>query len=431
MKNKDIEEKIRLETKGEIPNVLNEILLNCKTKKEKINETSNINNYFKYGYIAFASIVLIFLIQVIAFNKFENLNIAKTTVEIDVNPSIELKLNKNEKIIKASALNNDGKKILKGLDLNGSSLNIGVHAIIGSMYKNGYIDELKNSVLISVKNDDIKLQEQLQKKLSEEISEVLNTYSISPSVLTQEYKSNNNTEKLAKENGISNGKAEFIDKIIKSKLTNKNGKVYTFEELSNLNINELNVILNSKNKDIENVNISGKASTKKYIGESIAKDIAIKDSNEKSITNLEIELDYENGIFVYEVSFDAGRKEYDYEIDAISGKIIDKEVEVDDDNKTTKTTQSKSSSSSSSKNSSSNTSSSSKNNIISRSKAKSIALNNASVKESNIRDLSIELDYENGKYIYEVSFDVGRKEYDYDIDAKSGKILKKEIDIDD
>lgn len=42
-----------------------------------------------------------------------------------------------------------------------------------------------------------------------------------------------------------------------------------------------------------------------------------------------------------------------------------------------------------------------------------------------------ELDYENGKQVYEVGFHVGKMEYDYDIDASTGDVLKYEIEQDD
>ena len=43
----------------------------------------------------------------------------------------------------------------------------------------------------------------------------------------------------------------------------------------------------------------------------------------------------------------------------------------------------------------------------------------------------IELDYEHGRKIYEVTFYKDGYEYEYDIDAESGKVLKFEKDLDD
>ena len=69
-------------------------------------------------------------------------------------------------------------------------------------------------------------------------------------------------------------------------------------------------------------------------------------------------------------------------------------------------------------------SSSSSQSIIPESKAAQIALGHAGLKKADVRDFECELDYENGVKVYEVSFDYGKYEYDYDIDAASGKILR-------
>ena len=64
-------------------------------------------------------------------------------------------------------------------------------------------------------------------------------------------------------------------------------------------------------------------------------------------------------------------------------------------------------------------------------KAKSIALNHAGVNENKAYDMGIELDDEDGRLVYEVEFKSGNVEYDYEIDASSGAILKHETELDD
>ena len=45
---------------------------------------------------------------------------------------------------------------------------------------------------------------------------------------------------------------------------------------------------------------------------------------------MEVELDEEDGILVYEVEFKSGNMEYSYEIDAASGAVLKHESERDD-----------------------------------------------------------------------------------------------------
>lgn len=67
-------------------------------------------------------------------------------------------------------------------------------------------------------------------------------------------------------------------------------------------------------------------------------------------------------------------------------------------------------------------------NYISRDKAKSIALNDAGLNESKVRQLEVELDKEDNKY--EVDFEYNGKEYSYEINAITGKIIDKEVERD-
>ena len=64
-------------------------------------------------------------------------------------------------------------------------------------------------------------------------------------------------------------------------------------------------------------------------------------------------------------------------------------------------------------------------------KAKSIALNHAGVSESAAYDMEVEPDNEDGVPVYEVSFKSGDMEYEYDIHAATGEILKHEAEQDD
>ena len=51
------------------------------------------------------------------------------------------------------------------------------------------------------------------------------------------------------------------------------------------------------------------------------------------------------------------------------------------------------------------------------------ALRHAGLDKSQVRDIEVDLDRDNGKLIYEVDFNCGNTEYDYDIDAETGKVI--------
>ena len=82
------------------------------------------------------------------------------------------------------------------------------------MLKNGYIDEIANSILISVQNKDKEKGAELQAKLVEEIDSLLSASSINGAFLSQSVIDDNSTKILADANNISQGKAQLIEKLV-------------------------------------------------------------------------------------------------------------------------------------------------------------------------------------------------------------------------
>ena len=460
MRKSYIEKRLKKAITNSVPDVLDNILQNCEDRKgdefnmEVLKKEKRFRGSKLVGVLATA---MICICGVFGFNQYNSNYKVDSIIEFDVNPSIELNVNKNERVIEVSALNEEGAKVLDGMDLKNVDLDVAVNAIIGGMLKNGYVTVEANSILVSVKNDDAEKGNMLQERISSEITEILKASSIDGSILTQSYENDEEIKKIANENDLSEGKVELVNKIIAAGLKDKKGKAYTFETLSKLSINELNLLLSSKEVKLEQVNSTGTVSEKSYIGKEKAKQIALKNAkvSEDKVKDLEIELDYENGKMVYEVGFDVGNKEYDYEIDAKSGKIIRGETEVDDDiketakkdkNTTTSNTKKdtqksdlkvnnekkKNTTSSTKKDSDKTTTTSNKTeNVIGKEKAKQIAFNHAKVSTGDIKDLEVELDNDDGITVYEISFQVKNKEYDYEINAISGKVIKAESEIDD
>lgn len=68
---------------------------------------------------------------------------------------------------------------------------------------------------------------------------------------------------------------------------------------------------------------------------------------------------------------------------------------------------------------------------ISKEEAKRIALTHAGVSASDATQLKVEFGYDGGRGEYEVDFQQGGFEYDYEIDAVTGKILSFDKDAED
>lgn len=73
---------------------------------------------------------------------------------------------------------------------------------------------------------------------------------------------------------------------------------------------------------------SGQSSSN-YISADKAKSIALQDANisASNATFLKAHLDMDDGIYVYEIEFVSGQWEYDYEIHATTGAILDRDID--------------------------------------------------------------------------------------------------------
>ena len=169
---------------------------------------------------------------------------------------------------------------------------------------------------------------------------------------------------------------------------------------------------NSKTESVKSEQSSANRQTdNKIISKDKAKSIAFKHAGVKSadVYDFEIDLDRDYGEVSYEIEFRSAKIEYEYDIHAYSGEILKAEKDgLDIRNK-----------------------SDSAESLKTRDEVKNIALNHAGLKADKVYDLEIELDRDNGKETYEIEFKSGRTEYKYDIDAKTGKILKSHKEIDD
>ena len=147
-----------------------------------------------------------------------------------------------------------------------------------------------------------------------------------------------------------------------------------------------------------------------------------------SVRELETEFDYEDGRMVYEVEFKSGATEYEYDIDATNGTVVKYKTERDDDYRpaTSGTT-----SGTSSGTSSGTTSGSTSKTPIGAASAKSIALKHAGVSESSVLGMQVKEDWDDGSLEYKVEFWYNSTEYEYEINAYTGTILKYEQDRDD
>lgn len=164
---------------------------------------------------AAASLCLLMTGGGVWYYQYENRQI-DSVIGIDVNPSVELSINRRERVLKAEALNEDGNQILSDMDLNGVDLNVAVNAVVGSMVTHGYLDDLDNAILVTVSNDSMSRASALRSSVVGNIEKTLEENQVQAVVYDQQAVENDEIEELAKQYKISYGKAYFLKELIES-----------------------------------------------------------------------------------------------------------------------------------------------------------------------------------------------------------------------
>ena len=410
MDNEKIEKRIRRLAEHTAPDQLSGILEACEARKGNVitmNEVKNKKKKNRYLPIAVAAaLLLVCLGGYIGFSYGRGADLpaelgAASVITLDVNPSLNIVMDKNDKVLEVQPLNEDAKTVIGDMDFTGSSLDVTVNALIGSMLVNGYLDDIRNSILVSVENGDAAKAASLQAEVSDLISSAVGDGGFEAAVLTQTVTATSESTSIAEQYGISEGKAELILKVVAADPT------LTVESLAPLSVNDITLIANSRGISDNTVNQTGTASAKGYISVDDAKEAAFAHAgvNASDVVYVETDFDSEHGVMVYEVEFYAGNVEYEYDINAQTGEVVKYEQQ------------------------NTGTSLPSANvsgDYIGEAAAKTAALTHAGVSEADVCWLKADFDRDDGVYLYELEFAANGVKYDYDVNAVTGDIVKFE-----
>ncbi len=427
MTSEKLEQRLASAVEKTAPNDVNGVLSRCEERKGTVipmtaKKTAKKTTKRKWTTLVAACLAVMLLGGGGLF--YQQANAVASVVSLDVNPSIELKVNRSEKVLVCTPLNEDAKAILadmgNGADLKGAKLDVAVNAIVGSLVRNGYLNSISSAIMISVEDKDTARAEKLQRELASTVDGVLQTSESRASVLTQTLTQDAGLTQQARENSISTGKAALVNRVLALNATLK------FDALAKLSVEEL--------KDLAEAGAPAMP-----IGMDAARSAAEEYAGTTAMDSVTAEVDPEldESPAHYEVELQTARGEFKYLVDAYTGKVLSGQKDllaaVSASNETTKPSGQKpaSASNETTKPSDQKPAPSGTVQDIGYAKAKSIALNHAGLRENQAYDMDIELDDEDGTLIYEVEFKSGNMEYDYEIDAASGAILKHETELDD
>lgn len=408
MTNDQMERRLSAALDKTAPDDVDGVLSRCTERKGTVVPMKKKNNRMKKWMQTVAACLAVLLLGGGGL-LVQQAHAVTSVVSLDVNPSIELRVNSREKVVSCQALNQEAQAVLEdmdgGRDLKGVKADVAVNAIVGSLVRNGYLNSISSAIMISVEDRDTARAEKLQRELTSTVDGVLQTSESRASVLTQTLTQDAGLERQARENSISTGKAALVNRVLALNATLK------FDALAKLSVEEL--------KDLAEAGAPAMP-----IGMDAARTAAEQYAGTTAVDSVTAEVDPELDEFPahYEVELHTQWGEFEYLVDAYTGKVLSGQKDlltvVSASNEMAKPSGQKPAPSEAAQS-------------IGYAKAKSIALNHAGVSESKAYDMDVELDDEDGKLVYEIEFKSGNMEYDYEINAATGAILKHEAELDD
>lgn len=141
--------------------------------------------------------------------SYENILI-DSIVDMDVNPSFELKINKKDRVLSFTPLNEDAVQAAEGHTYKDWSVEDAVKDLYRIMEEKEYLTDDRRTVLISVENKNPNRVSQLQSQLRDCIRKTAEESKKTVRIVTQEKKKDQALNQTAQNYHISSGKLQFI-----------------------------------------------------------------------------------------------------------------------------------------------------------------------------------------------------------------------------
>lgn len=203
-----------------------------------------MSRYFKPVTAAFAS-CLVLLVCVSAW-CFE-FKTPDSIIALDANQSVEIVANKHKQILSVKAYDQGVQEILNEENLNQTNLEDSVSVIITTMIRNGYLDESKNVVMVSVENQNPTKANDMAVSLNQVIVDSASAENLTATVVRQSVTPDQEALTEAEQYNVSTGKLNVMKELIVADSS------LTLESLATMSLTDLLQVSKDKSVDLTNV----------------------------------------------------------------------------------------------------------------------------------------------------------------------------------
>lgn len=435
MTDRELEQKLEQALNHAAPNDMESVLSRCGARKGTVTEMTDVtmkditrkNNSSKRWTRGFAVAMAVALVLIGGGGGmfYWQSRAVASIVSLDVNPSIELRLNRNGTVLSCTAMNEDAAAVLYemggGADLEGIKLDVAVNAIVGALLRHGYLDSISSAILISVEDSDQGRAARIQEELVTVVDTALQRSSSQSAVYSQKMTVDAGIETQAQNSNISSGKAYMVNQIIAL------NSALEFEALAALSVEELRDLIKIDAPGMPIGMDAAAIAAEEYAGTDVLNSDVVHDVDpelDDTIPHYEVEL------------YLPGRGEFEYRIDAFTGAVLSGQPNILD----TAQPQTPAGSGAGSQPQApgnngvigssgiAGSNGTGSNSDIGSDAARAAALAHAGLSESQVSRMKVKQDWDDGRLEYEVEFFYNDTEYDYTIDGVTGEVRGYDIE---
>lgn len=172
------------------------------TKQIETKKNSNIRQFT-------TAVACSLLLLVLTIGWYIQNRMPDSIITLDVNPSIEIITNHKDNVISVNALNEDAREII-GDNFSAKTLEDTVELLVSSLVEHNFISTGKNTVLLTVMNNNNKKADEIMTRMGTVINDSLTERNIMPVILSQIIDEEADRAELAKTYHVSEGKMELI-----------------------------------------------------------------------------------------------------------------------------------------------------------------------------------------------------------------------------
>ncbi|QNO13290.1 PepSY domain-containing protein [Alkalicella caledoniensis] len=385
------------------------------------------------------TIGLSFILILVAFTGWYQYFLSPDSyIYFDVNPGIKIVTNRQNQVIELIGINQEGKEIVESIDYRRKDLDLVQQQLLDQFMEKGILEDPRQVMLVSVLNKDQDKSLEVVQMFDRRIHEYFKNEDLKLVVLRQVLEKSNTLEEFAETYQVSMGKITFIRNLM---ILNPD---FLLEELVELSLEKLLILSLETGLELDRVidsdddyekiripDIDDKSEPKlepnpepklepnpepklepkpepkpepKFEPRPTLGRLSVKKAIEIALGEVgggvAVKFGYDYDDVEYEITIYFNGYEHEIEMDAYTGRI--KEIDIDDFDDDDW-----------------NEGDPKMDELIGINGAKEIALGRV----GGGRIEEIELEEEDGRFIYEVEVEYNGREYELEIDAYTGKIL--------